>query len=99
MVWRPVEAPPQLDLAGFDGDAVVAHVEAAADDLHPVAGFRVHGVGVGAFLRRVHPEVVKAQVRAIIGVEMPGGRIPGAEAVDADIPAAVEEAEPGPRRR
>ena len=95
----PVELLPDLKLAGLDGDAVIAHREAAADDVHIGAGLRIQRVGVGAVFRGGNQQIVEIEVLGEIGVQLPGGCVAGMDAVHGHVFAAVQEQQSRSPRR
>ncbi len=74
-------------LAGLDGDAVVAGVEAAVLDDHIAGGFGIDAVIVGAVgidVQAAHQHIFAAQ-----GMDLPHGRIDDLDALDEHILAGV----------
>ena len=62
VVGGTVKFPSKLNLAGFDGNAVIAHGKAATDNTDTVTGFRINGVRVRAVLRRGDQQVVHRNI-------------------------------------
>ena len=72
-------------LAGFHGDAVVAHMDVDADDAGILAAFGVDAVGVGGVVGVVDVEVEQVEVLDEDGVDGPCVAVLHRDAVQADV--------------
>ena len=92
-----IVAARRVDGAGFDGDIVVADVGVEMIDADVRRREGIDGVGVRRVLRGQHADVANDDIVAVVGNELPHGRVLDGDSFDADVLAVVEDDEPRPR--
>src|SRR5882757_184739 len=84
---RHVDTPAVLIVARFDGDAVVAGAENAADDEHAIAALRIAAIVVRAVAIDIYS--THSDIAAQDGIELPHGGVLDGEVFEENVRTAV----------